>query len=577
MSLKLLRAVEVTNLGSTIAANSGVAGLTTINGNPCGSASTDTGDAFYLASRDRVYTMGFNTNMFSNLTLFKLDPDLLLSNPSDGVFAAKGTGDALGVGAGYMSIGQFNPTTGQQPMYFSRTAGFPVVSVNVDTLVVGSGAGAFVGPNGSYTIGASDNSFPAEGHWSSSAFTLKQLFFEGVTEGIPGETLLTGPGAYPFGLALAHLSGCQVAGLTRNNIFGWVDLRTRRVVGQLGGLTPIGFPARAMSSPTSQQTQTESPIASDAFVWVPAQFVPDSDSGYTQPKGRIFFHSAEPLPTAQASIVDPVPGDAFRHYVRLIDFNPFALPSAQGIPTRTHGRIRLTSRLVIQRSPIYSQAGAAEAFGFTATGLRSFYDPLRSRFGCFIHRNFAPMRTQFGDNYCGLFSTGVDPVIVSAPAARSVPRTGGVTDYECFVGGDLGEPGPGVTVAFTLARRSTEGELLTISGGIGTTSTVAHPAIDTDSAGVVDLALAADGAPLVLTTDYTVVASTGVITWVTSQVGKTVLATYKHRATDALPAHGTLLVGQGQADENGIVRTQVAVPDEDTLVGTIDALTSTLA
>lgn len=579
MSLKLLRAIEVTNLGSTLAVNSGIAGLASILGSPCATASSEVGDTVYLQSRDRIYTLGFGPSAGAN-TLFKLDPDFVFTSPGDGVFAARGTGDAAGApGQGILATGQYNPSTGQQPLYFTKNIGVQIVSVNPDTLVVGSGP-AFTGPNGAYALGGSDVTAGMEGNWSvTGAGSVKSrvLFFEGLTEGIPGETLLTGPGAYPLGLVLQNVGSCLVGGLSRNNIFGWIDARTRRIVGQLGGFVPVGFPARAMSGPTALQTQTENPIAGEAaFSWCPAQFLPDADSGYTQPKGQLYMAALDPLPSGSNSIVDPVPGDVFRYYVRFIDFNPFNLPSAQGIPTRTHGRIRLTSRAVVQRSPILGVAGAEEYRGFT-NSLKSAFDPLRQRVVCFAHRNASPYRVQVGDNYVGLFSLVVDPVIISAPAARAVPRTGGVTEFECFVGGDLGEPSPGVNVSFSLARRSTEGELLTISGGIGTTSTVAHPAIDTDATGTADLTVTADGVPLAVTTDYTVVAATGVLTWVTSQVGKVVLASYKHRATDALPAHATLLIGQSQADENGVARTQVAFADDDTLVGTIDALTSTLA
>lgn len=565
MSLKLSKALEVTAYGSAVIAASGIAGAARIAGQLNNGQG---GSAVYHYGRDRLYVVGLFA-AFNDIGLLKLDPDFFLTTPSDGVLALDQ--DTVLFSNGHLCLGQFDPGTGQQRLYCHPGSGTDnlIHEVNVDTLVTNGAALSSL--NGSVQFTNSDIASGTEGGWQSS--THRFCMFEGLTDGIAGETVLTGANVYPRGLMLQHVSSGFFNGSTCTDVFAWIDLNTRRLVGFLGGLPPVAFPAATVTAPIASQFQTEPPIAGDTFNWAASSFTPDADStDPKRPKGELFLQSDAFLPSFG---VTPNPGDTTRHYVRLTDFNPFGLPSASGIVTRTHGRSRLTSRLLCTLNPIFNQAGASFVTSPSTNKIAMFWDPLRKRFGQFLHRN-GTFAVTVGENYVGLFSRAVDPVIVSAPAARSVPRTADVTDYECFVGGDLAEPAVGQVVAWSLSRRSSEGELLTIAGGIGTTSTVAHPAIDTNPSGVVDLALTANGVALALTTDYTVVGSTGVITWVTSQVGKTVLATYRHRATDATPAHGTLLIGQSETDENGVARTQVSWQDNDDLVGTIDALSSAL-
>jgi len=92
------------------------------------------------------------------------------------------------------------------------------------------------------------------------------------------------------------------------------------------------------------------------------------------------------------------------------------------------------------------------------------------------------------------------------------------------------------------------------------------------------LRIFADGIELAESTDFTVVLSTGVITWVTDQQGATLVsAAYEHRGTGALPAHGTLLGSSSSTDGDGRARTSVFYPDDDDLVGKLDLITSDLA
>lgn len=565
MSLTLVKAFDLQAYSQAVLAAGGHSTLGTIYGT-FSQSSAGEGGMVYLHSRDALYTTGRRAASPTRGLLFRLDPELEIVTGRALAYVDSGVDFYAG-----LVTGQFNPATGVQKLYV-RLSSTTLEELNPDTLQP-SGSAAYTGPNGDFHTDFAVGIGSGEGHWSTaSAGLLRGAFFEHLTDGIPGETVLVGSNVYPKGLYWAPCSSGTLNATTRVDIWGWIDVHTTRLTGRPGGLTPTAFPRVTVATPSGLQDQSEAPIAGDAFSWVLAGFTLDPDATAAQPKGELFFHCAGPIGASGT----PPPGQIARAYVRWSDFNPFNLASAAGVPTRTHGRIRLTSRLLLPLNPQFNIPGQ-EYWSGASSPIFVAYDPVRRRCAVTMHREEAISGgTTAAKHAIGFYSRAVDPVIVTAPAPRSVPRTADVVAYESFVGGDLGEPAAGQLVTFSLARRSTEGEVVTITGGVGTTSTLAHPAVDTDAAGTPELTLTADGTPLALTTNYTVVAATGVITWVTSQVGKLVLATYNHRNTDALPAHGTLLAEQVQADENGTVRTEIEYPDNDALVGTIDALTSTL-
>lgn len=562
MSLKLSKAMDLAGYSAAVLSASGIAIVGTIYGNFCNSSGTE-GTVTYIQSRDAIYTTGLLNGVGTPKgLLFRVDPDFI-----------QVTGRALARQVSLTQIhlapGQFDPVTGTQRLY-SHTISFPGVPqiINLDTLELNTAPAFTGGPFGDFRYTGNLSPGP-EGVWGAEAGA---IYFEGLTDGIPGETVVTGPNVFPQGLYLYPGTG-TLNGLAFNNGWGWVDIYTTKLVGLLGGQpTPTAFPRVATSSPGAS-LHAEPPIAGDSFSWYVGGYVADPDATLGRPKGELFFHNSQLLNPGNP----PTPGQVGRFYVRWTDFNPFNVASAAGVPTRQHGRIRLTSRCLLPLRPMFNIAGE-DYMAYTSGPGSLTWDPIRSRVVVTGHKEGGVVGGTVALKHAvGFYSRAVDVVITSAPAARAAPRTGNVVEFESFVGGDLGEPAAGQAVEFTLSRRSTEGEVVTISGGIGTTSTLAHPAVDTSSAGVAELSLVADGVPLALTTDYTVVAATGVITWVTSQVGKLVLATYNHRATDAQPPHGVCLAPVVESDENGIARTTVQFPDDDSLVGTIDMLTSALA
>lgn len=405
------------------------------------------------------------------------------------------------------------------------------------------------------------------GGWSG---THRWILFPGLTDGIPGETNATGANVYPKGLALTRCSVGHVGSPIGTGLNGsnyallWVNLANNEAVGRLQ------ITAGRTSSSTS--LFTEEPWFGHSFDWEPLQFVPDADSTPAAPKGELVLVS---LKAGQPS---PGSGKQNTLWIKILDFNPFGIAATGGAPERTHEKVTLRSGVDFDHDPMFGDS----AFG-TA-------DSVDGRFGIVYHpptRRFLVLLVTYnqqtnvaGKTALGYFARQPDPAMVTGPVPRGVPRTNDIAEYESFVVGSLGEPVAGQRVAWTLARNSTEDEVLSVTGGIGTTSTVAHGPIDAHFDGRAEgtLVVKADSTPLVQGTDYTVVLSTGVITWMTDQSGATlVTASYEHRSTNASPAHGTLLDSESVTDGDGKARARIRYPDDDTLVGELDRLTTALA
>lgn len=575
MSLKFINAQDIVAFQNAVFANS--------NDPPeAGGGSTGTG-AFsgfttsgqpqtmvYHQGRDRYYCVCRISSLGSSGEgIAYFDPFLVNDSPPE----SDHIGDSLaGINVFHLSLDQFNEAVGKQRI-FTANSGAGGDTQEVDEVTLAISAAIFTaGPNGNFKQSASDIATSSDGGWN--ALHPLSVFFTGLTDGIPNETLQQGANVYPDGLYLAPMNAGQLESDNVRLQFGWVDIRTRRLEGLLGvadvtvSRVPIAFPYEVDSSPTGNAG--EALIGGDTFDWVCAQFIADGDSMFEAPKGQLLFHNRLEIP----AITSPSPGDQLRNYVRLTDFNPFGVAAAAGETSRTHGRVRLTSRIVLDVAPIFDIAGEEDFINpASINGIQ--FDQLRQRF--VVGPIYSGQAGDFGranSVAIGFYSPQPSVSIVTAPAARDVPRTNDIVDFETFAGGDLGEAIAGVDVTWTLARRSTEGEVLDASIFPGTSIVDNFPIDDTNpSTPEGTLVVVADGTTLVETTDYTVALATGVITWVTDQSGAAlVTATYEHRAVDADPAHGTLLTSRSQTDENGNARTQVLWPDNDALVGKLDLL-----
>ncbi len=553
MSLRFLGALEITPFGVAVANANGAANPTEIQGMDAGT--TQLFGSMYCVNRNRYFCNGFQSGGVNGN--FSIEPNFLDQSASNYLrppSSPESDGDA------FMCMGQPDLQTLAQTMYCGRNADV-VRRLNVDTL--SQTQPAFTGANGDFVINTGGIAAATPGGWVS--FENIGIFFEGLTDGIPGVTPLVGANVYPQGLFLSQVhDGTPLSDSVRR--FGWpawIDIDLRRAVAVVPDIA-------SRVTTTVTEPFYETPIDGDTFDWAFAQYIPDTDATLATPKGLLLQHNRSEIPIIAGGV------GVLRTYVRFTDFNPFGVASAVGVPTRTNGRIRLNSRCLANVGPHFDLAGQATLQN--PTGIHIFFDSKNGRFVQFMGTLAAG--TVGDPNRCtvGFFLPVADPVIITQPIAREVSRTNDIIDYDSAVLGDLGERINGQIIDWTLTRRSTELEVLDASTFPGT-STVVNAPIDESvpAANEGTLSVIADGVPLVETTDYTVVLSTGVITWVTDQSGATVVtATYEHRLTPAAPpndaTHGTLLADTSISDENGVVTTRILVPDDDDLVGTIDDL-----
>ena len=472
--------------------------------------------------------------------------------------------------------------TGGQLVYCSTTGG-PATTWEQLNLTTMSKAGSPAFPttppgNGPIRIDFSLGAFSMSstpGGWSAGApFGFEgnaygMLVFEGLTDGIAGQTNLTGTNVYPAGLALIRCAFGTVpapigTGVSNDDDNGWVwlDLNT-------GGLDGICFPdLPGVTSSSALEPNSEAPIAGHVFAWYAGQYIPDTDATFVAPKGRIIaLTDGDDIPASSA----------FQQsvFVRFVEFNPLNIVNPN-TPQRIHGRVLDFSSLDFDDTPMFTQGGAPTAGQRT---WRAVFHPLTNRFLMVLGPTVATLPQVANESYLGSWSLAIDPAIVTSPVARDTPRTNDIIEFESLVTGTLNEPVSGQDIDWTLFRNSTEGEVLNASTFPGT-STVANPPIDDTSPSQPEgtLVVIADSVVLVEGVDYTVVLSTGVITWITDQSGAAlVTATYEHRQTDATPAHGTLLISTSQSNSEGRVFTQVRYADNDALVGTLDRLRNVVA
>lgn len=572
MSLRFLSASNLTPFVNAVVADPGTPTLVA-GGSDSGTgevigtySSAQEGWALYLTARDRYYAcLRLESTLHDSPGVIYLDPSLVSSSPPQSNFSAPGIG---GPRANRAVAGQFDPSTGAQKLYVCRDSTDPWHAVNLDTCEVAL-TPAFTGANGDHTFNSGGIVASIPGGWLAPAS--KGLFFEGLTQGVPGETDAVGVGAYPGGLYWTRVSAATLAsGRSLSACWVWIDPLTRRVVGRPGGGIgasdlPTAFPARADAAGGEQ---TEAPIALDEFEWNLVQFVPDPDASYSAPKGELLFISHQEIPAR----VSTMPGDVGFLYVRFIELNPFGVSSAAGIPTRTHGRIRFQSRLGFVLSPQFDLAGQ-DATNDPRDEHSLVWDPIRRRFAYFLHdRLSAEDPGSVNSTAFGLYARAVQPDILSVPIPQRAPPTNGITDFAVYVSGDIGEPVEGQAIDWTLRRVSTQGELVVVTGGIGTTSNLDQVPADEGS-----LVLIADGVPLEESTDYTIDEALGVITWLTDQQGAVVLAEYDHRTVPVSPARGTLLASQTTTDALGYARTQVAYADDLSLVAELEQLDADLS
>lgn len=304
----------------------------------------------------------------------------------------------------------------------------------------------------------------------------------------------------------------------------------------------------------------------DSFSLGRPQFVPDDDSLPAAPKGMLMLGQSEYLGDGA------VPNSDNRAYMKIIDWNPLGVAPAEGTPNRVHLREILMTKLdFIQQQAfgtnINSAGDAVDGGSPSAQNVPSMYHPASRTFITFIDWKW----TTF-ENERGFVRHSIVPELdqLEPPTQQSEVETNKTVTWKARAMGDLGEGVGGVTGAWSLARRSTIEEVLDTAAAPAF-NIVAHPPIDDDTLVVEYL-----GTPLTEGVDYTVVESTGTITWAgghspPNPSGYT--ATYLHSTVSATPPHGTLLQESSETDTDGICETRVQYADDDELAGDRDRIT----
>lgn len=554
MAFKALSQLDLVNYFAAVTADVGATVTTSSDITESTGIASVVHQAAYYDASDRILMVAIR----SGSNAIAVDPTLI-----------DGTINNVPPGAGSSSIaqrsgfivGQLNPTTGVQKIYRERFGGGAdnrLVEVALSDL----GTESVLDPFPNYDLDTGGTG----GQPGFASARRAGIVFDGLTAGIPGTaqvsgfvgTKQVGSGVYPKGLILQfHSSGNLHAAGDFNNSIGWHDLDTGELVGGLG------LPGRTTA--TASAPFDEPPFEGNSFEWWVGQYIPDSDATFTAPKGRLMVFGRIPF---------VVTGTQRKNYVRIAEFNPFGTAATPGNPERTHNKILLTSRIDYETTPII--AGGETHI---PNAMFPIFHSGTQRFVAFIADpagNSGPLLA--GEAVANFYSLKPAIDAVTDVSRHRVPRTADTVLCSALIIGSSSEPVAGAEGTWSLSRISSFNEVIDASTFPGT-STVANPPIDPNAAGDNEgtLVVKADGVPLTEGVDYTVVLSTGVITWITDQSGATlVTADYEHRGTPATPGHGTLVNSSATADNDGRVFTRVRYADNDDLVGELDELTITV-
>lgn len=323
-----------------------------------------------------------------------------------------------------------------------------------------------------------------------------------------------------------------------------------------GDAVPVdGIPARARTNPGPFE---EPELFGETVEWRMLQFIPDPDSQFTRPKGRLLVMSRPPTFGTVANQTA---------WARFVEWNPTNLA---GTPNRTHLRFELTTRLE------YDETALRGGNGQTTQGFDLLFHPPQGRIVTWYTQNFqTPPGTA---NNTGTIGFTRQPVVASlgSSSEQSLARTGATVDFVAEVLGSLGEGVAGEKVEFSAARVSEAERFDGTTVGVGGTYNFLQAA----DAGSIQVFRDPDGAKVLLaeTTDYTIVGGgtpTG-ITGVSPQwiSGQTYLVTYTHLASELTPAHGEVLQPVASSGLDGQARSQIRWPDNADLEGALDVVTA---
>ncbi len=380
------------------------------------------------------------------------------------------------------------------------------------------------------------------------------LIFEGLTDGVPGETDSIDTDAYPNGLMLAmnveRIS--HVSNQDFNGCMCWVDLFDGNCVGILRDAAGDPFPGESSHDTAIAGSQ---PRMGDGDVvgWSHGQFIPDPGTQLNQPKGELILTS---LYDATNDFGSPLFAGA---WIRIVDFNPFEVTIGQA---RTHGRIVLDTRVSYQLAPIISG-------GPTLTGGQGsrqiLYVPPDDRFVHIFGDTTGTEPTALRHVYNN-WKREVELAAISTPTPESSVHTADSVQYSCRVVGDVGDPAEGVEVTFATKRLSTVGEVLANTDP----TYCANVPIDGNGTAAEHLAITvyedSGGGPAALTlgVDYNITDfTTGEVDFLGSHPngGSVYTIDYQHLDAAASPGRGTIATPTVTTDSDGVARALVVYSD----------------
>lgn len=424
-------------------------------------------------------------------------------------------------------VGEWNRSTNTQKLYGAKINTY-WYELDVDNMTeVGQ---VFASTLRDYKCG-NGSAWPDSGYWDSQlAETSHVVFFESLDYVL-------------VACARAVIPGGGVANASYRPIL--VRISTGEA------FENVPFYSRYASSPTD--AAEHGPFIGNTFALGRIQFVPDDDSTHLIPKGYLLLH--------QASHAGNTPT-----WVSQVDWNPFGIASAEGIPTRVHCQQRLLSRYHpaqaawpsgmpdVERQPIICRASDDQWLVLWGDGAAGPQTP--------------------GD--CGTVLVSKTPTLsaVTRPTSLAKPKTNSTAVFVATVLGDLGERISGASCEWTLEKASEIREVLATTATPDEIVAVDNPPID-HAAGVT---MWRNDVELIEEVDYSLTTGggdpdTGLIQMISphSMSGIYEFA-YRHVTAPTAGAHGNLLTPSARSDDDGNLYARVRYDDDDDLIGQWDYL-----
>ena len=506
----------------------------------------------YYDRLDRVITQ---SDLFTQNQFVGFDPLMVDNTPPATRLSAEGaTGFAI------WAPGEWDKVNNIQKVYAGPNTGQNVMSL-LD----------HAGENPTYTV-LDSTPFPAPLNILSSPGASSIIGFKTQLSGVSGCVSTNTIGnlivfetagyALQSGIAVRH---------TDNNFYcsvlGQIDLTTGRCGPDEGngtGRIVPDIPIAYVSNPTEFQTTVR---FGNSIFFDSVQFAPDNDSTPAVPKGRLIFSTGH---EANATLQT---GNSRRLYVKVVEWNPTGVAAVPGNPNRVQARELLFSRFTLLVNTEPESGGIGSSSSNLST--RAIFHPPTETMRVYVDDEVG------GDDVMDVYELVAEFSSLGPPTAETTVETGKVVTFGLSAAGTLGEPVPNRKVDWSLLRASSVEEVVN-TVGLPATSTLANPPVDDDGTLTLidneDNTLVEGAGP---GGDFTIVLSTGVITWENGPNGNHpkaesgYTATYAHRTNSASPSHGTLLNTRSSTDTNGKAIARIKYPADDDLVGAIDEITST--